>query len=141
MTKGIKLQSPASRRQDHGGARSKLYCPQCGGGREKERNFFVKIDGDGKGFDLICHHANNGGHTGGQRLKGAGPANDNNWTPQPEQVVYVSRASQEGHPSSERQRTKGRSAIASSLLASLHVRPCLGGRAAQAAPILATDSQ
>jgi twinkle protein len=58
--------------KDHGGFRSKLFCPACGGGRTKEKNFYVSIDPDGLGFQFICHRASCG-ITGGRRLPGAGP--------------------------------------------------------------------
>lgn len=55
----------------YGGARSKLLCPQCSGGKQAEKNFFVSIDRDGYGAVWVCHRANNCGYTGGGRLKDA----------------------------------------------------------------------
>lgn len=57
--------------KQHGGARSKLLCPQCQGGREHEKNFFVLIDRDGFGATWHCFRANNCGFSGGGRLKDA----------------------------------------------------------------------
>ena len=57
--------------RQHGGARSKLWCPECGGGREKEKNFHVLIDPDGKGATWHCFRANNCGFSGGGRIRNA----------------------------------------------------------------------
>ena len=57
--------------RQHGGPRSKIYCPECHGGREKEKNFYVAIDRDGQGAAWMCFRANNCGCKGGGRLKGA----------------------------------------------------------------------
>ena len=54
-----------------GGPRTKIWCPECDGGREREKNFFVMIDRDGFGATWHCFRANNCGHSGGGRLKGA----------------------------------------------------------------------
>lgn len=79
---GIELHEiPRPGGKDHGGSRSKIYCPECGGGKQREKNFFVKIDPDGKGFRFICHRANSCGITGGRRLKGAGLLTQAAWTP------------------------------------------------------------
>lgn len=67
----IELHGPPIPGRQHGGARSKIYCPQCLGGREKERNFFVVIDPDGQGAAWQCFRANNCGFSGGARLQGA----------------------------------------------------------------------
>lgn len=56
--------------QEHGGARHRIWCPECGGGREKERNFYVCVDPDGQGATWVCHRASCG-FKGGGRLKGA----------------------------------------------------------------------
>lgn len=61
---------PIAGRQ-HGGPRSKIWCPECEGGREREKNFFVLIDRDGFGATWHCFRANNCGYSGGGRLKGA----------------------------------------------------------------------
>jgi twinkle protein len=53
--------------RNYGGSRTKLYCPECQGGREKERNFYVKIDGDRQGATWVCHRASCG-FSGGVRL-------------------------------------------------------------------------
>lgn len=66
--------------RDHGGSRSKLYCPDCGGGRERERNFFVKVDPDGQGFRFCCHRASCG-VTGGARLPNAAHMPKTAWAP------------------------------------------------------------
>lgn len=57
--------------KNHGGSRSKLWCPQCQGGKEREKNFFVAIDRDGYGATWLCFRANNCGFSGGGRIKGA----------------------------------------------------------------------
>lgn len=68
---GIELHEiPRPGGKDHGGPRSKLLCPDCGGGRSREHNFFVAIDPDSKGFKWFCHRASCG-VTGGRRLPGA----------------------------------------------------------------------
>ena len=67
----IELHGPPIPGRQHGGSRSKIYCPQCLGGREKERNFFVLVDPDGQGATWQCFRANHCGFTGGARLKGA----------------------------------------------------------------------
>lgn len=59
--------------KNHGGGRSKLFCPECGGGKQREKNFYVRIDDDGQGFTWVCHRANNCGITGGRRLSGSPP--------------------------------------------------------------------
>lgn len=60
---------PANR--NYGGHRTKLYCPQCHGGRQKEKNFFIKVDADGKGATWQCFRQNNCGYSDGGRLAGA----------------------------------------------------------------------
>jgi twinkle protein len=55
---------------NHGGARSKLRCPACDGGRHKEKNFFVRIDADMKGATWQCFRASCG-ITGGGRIADA----------------------------------------------------------------------
>jgi twinkle protein len=78
---GIELHEiPRPGGKDHGGLRSKIYCPDCNGGRQKERNFFVKIDPDGQGFRFFCHRASCG-VCGGRRLPGAGTLDQAAWTP------------------------------------------------------------
>lgn len=56
---------------NHGGARSKLVCPACGGGRTREKNFYVYIDPDMKGATWHCLRANNCGIEGGGRIADA----------------------------------------------------------------------
>lgn len=68
---GIELHEIPIAGRQHGGSRSKIYCPKCGGGREHERNFFVAIDRDAQGAAWHCFRANNCGWSGGGRLKGA----------------------------------------------------------------------
>lgn len=68
---GIELHEPPIPGRQHGGSRSKIYCPQCLGGREHEKNFFVAIDRDGFGATWYCFRANNCGFSGGGRLKDA----------------------------------------------------------------------
>jgi twinkle protein len=58
--------------RDYGGFRTKLLCPQCGGGRSKEKNFFIKVDPDSLGATWCCHRASCG-YSGGGLLKGANP--------------------------------------------------------------------
>lgn len=78
---GIELHEiPRTGGKDHGGPRSKLYCPACHGGRQAERNFFVKIDPDGNGFRFMCHRASCG-VTGGRRVKGTGTMGPSHWAP------------------------------------------------------------
>ena len=60
---------PVAGRQ-HGGPRSKLFCPSCQGGKQRERNFFVSIDRDMMGATWHCFRASCG-FSGGGRLKDA----------------------------------------------------------------------
>lgn len=57
--------------RQHGGARSKIWCPECDGGKEHEKNFFVLVDRDGFGATWHCFRANSCGFSGGGRLKDA----------------------------------------------------------------------
>lgn len=78
---GIALHEiPRAGGKDHGGSHSKLYCPECQGGKQKERNFYVRIDPDGLGFRWFCHRATCG-NTGGARVEGAGTLDQIPWTP------------------------------------------------------------
>jgi hypothetical protein len=56
---------------NHGGARSKLFCPDCGGGKQREKNFYVLIDPDMKGATWHCYRANHCGIEGGGRVADA----------------------------------------------------------------------
>jgi hypothetical protein len=68
---GIRLgEAPRFDGKNHAGSRSRLYCPQCEGGRSKERHFYVLFDHDGQGFRYQCFRASCG-VTGGRRLRGA----------------------------------------------------------------------
>ncbi len=57
--------------KQHGGPRSKLRCPACDGGKQREHNFFVLIDRDMMGATWHCFRANSCGWSGGGRLKDA----------------------------------------------------------------------
>lgn len=70
---GIVLNDVPRPGRQHGGSRSRVWCPKCAGGNEKERNFYVAIDADGKGAAWHCFRANNCGFSGGGRL-GDAPA-------------------------------------------------------------------
>lgn len=74
-------EAPRFNGKNMGGPRTKLLCPACGGGKQREKNFFVLFDPDGLGFRYMCHRANNCGITGGRRLKGAPMLNGAAWTP------------------------------------------------------------
>lgn len=68
---GILVYGGAKAGKTYGGSRDKLFCPQCHGGKSKERNFYVSVDEDGQGATWICFSANRCGFTGGFRLHGA----------------------------------------------------------------------
>lgn len=64
----IELHEAARPGRQHGGSRSKIFCPQCWGGQEKEKNFYVLIDPDGAGATWTCFRANKCGFSGGGRI-------------------------------------------------------------------------
>lgn len=79
---------------DHGGSRSKMVCPQCQGGRTKERNFYVRIDDDGLGFRAFCQRGSCG-FKATPRLASAPLAARTHWEPKvyrrPEPPLEIDR--------------------------------------------------
>lgn len=68
---GIELHEPPRAGFNHGGSRSRLFCPQCHGGQRREKNFYVLIDPDMKGATWQCYRQENCRFIGGGRIADA----------------------------------------------------------------------